>query len=90
MTSQYAKYVKPRYDNDPEYREKLRKYNTTARMKQYYENEEVREQRKKYNTIYQKQRYQNDPEYRVKISLYMKERYAKKKDALKSPNSQNI
>ena len=66
----YRKYNRERYQNDPEYRERVKRYN-----REYQRKEPHREYQRKYN----RERYQNDPEYRERVKRYNRERYQKKR-----------
>lgn len=55
---------KRRYNADPKYKEKQRKYYGKYKKRRYQEDPEYREKQNRYSREYRRKRYQEDPEYR--------------------------
>jgi hypothetical protein len=89
MTTQYAKYVKPKLDNDPVFRAKYNEAQLKRLTQMYHENTEYREKSLEQRRISLKEKYDNDPEYRELQKRRALNRYYAKKEALKSPMLQN-
>jgi hypothetical protein len=88
MTSQYDKYVKPRLENDPEYKAKYLEAHSLWCKQMYHNNDEYREKTLQRTKACMKERYENDPEYRERQKQKALQRYYAKK-ALKSSMLQN-
>lgn len=57
---------KRRYNADPEYRKKQRKYYSAYKKRRYQEDPEYREKQNRYSRESRRKRYQEDPKYREK------------------------
>ena len=57
---------KRRYNADPKYKEKQRKYYREYKKRRYQEDPEYREKQNRYSREYRRKRMQEDPEYREK------------------------
>ena len=85
MTTQYEKYVKPKLENDPEFKKKYRQYINEHKRSKYANDDEYRKKLNERTRLEHKQRYATDAEYRQKKIDQAKARYYKNKtEALKS------
>ena len=79
MTSHYARYVKPRLQNDPEFKKNYKEYMSNYYKNKYNTDDEYREKLKEKTRQEHRQRYAEDPEYKQKkIDQAMARYYAKK------------
>lgn len=77
--SPYHKWVKPRMEVDPEFKQKEMKRIVKCLIKRYNENPEFRTKQNEASRIAHKKRYEEDPEYRQKKIDQAKARYLKLK-----------
>lgn len=77
--SNYQKYIKPRLENDPEFRDKHNKYTSAYLSKKYKEDEDYRKKCNEYNKRSKKEKYDNDELYRKKKREQALNRYYEKK-----------
>jgi hypothetical protein len=84
--SPYHKWVKPRMDKDPEYKEKVQMIKTRCLMKKYNEDQEFREKQNEASRNAHRKRYAEDPEYRQKKIDQAMLRYIKKKELKEAEN----
>lgn len=75
----YAKYIKPRLQNDEEFRRKFNACQCKRLLKRYHNDEEFRKKRDEASKQHHRNKYANDPEYREKKKEATKKRYAEKK-----------
>ncbi len=87
LDSPYHKWVKPRMEIDPEFKENVQKQITTWLMKKYNEDPAFREKQNEASRNAHRKRYAEDPEYRQKKIEQAKARQLKLK-LLKEAQSQ--
>lgn len=75
----YAKYIKPRLQNDPEFRAKFLECQKKRNCKRYQRDEEFRKRQDERVKEYHRNKYANDPEYRAKKIEDNRRRYQEKK-----------
>lgn len=83
MTTHYAKYIRPRLDTDPEFRERYMKQRVAIYVKKMQNDPEYKMRQETRNKTRQRQRYDEDPAYREHKKQQALERYYKKR-SLKS------
>lgn len=84
--SPYQRWVKPRLENDPEFRGKLMKRNADYHKRRCQTDPEFKARGNEYSKQSHKNRYANDPEYRER-KLEQMRIYREKKKALKLQQS---
>lgn len=77
--SSYAKYIKPRLQNEPEFKEKHSQYMTNYISKLYHKNEEYRKKVNEASKTSHRKRYESDHEYRQHKRQQALDRYYEKK-----------
>lgn len=75
----YRKWIKPRLDADPAFKEKVQKQITICLMKRYNEDDEFRKKQNEASRNAHRKRYAEDPEYRQKKIEQAKARHLKLK-----------
>lgn len=75
----YQKYIKPRLETDPAYREQYIKHHVEMMVNRYRNDPEFRHKHNERNKQALRNRYSEDPEYRAKKSAYAKLYYERKK-----------
>lgn len=75
----YAKYIKPRLENDAEFRRKFLECQKKRNCKRYQRDEEFRKRQDQRVKEYHRDKYANDPEYREKKKEESRRRYQDKK-----------
>jgi nuclear transport factor 2 (NTF2) superfamily protein len=80
MSSHYQKYIKPRLENDEEYRKKHNAKSCEYVCIKYQTDEEFRKRSNMISAKSHKKRWDTDPEYREKKKRDMLNRYYAKKN----------
>jgi hypothetical protein len=75
----YNKYIKPRLENDPEFRRKFIACQVNRNRKRYQRDEEFRKKKDECAKQHHRNKYANDSEYREKKKQESKRRYQEKK-----------
>lgn len=83
ILSPYQRWIKPRLQNDPEFREKYMKRNAEYYNRRLKTDAEFKAKAEECSRKSHKDRYNNDPEYRER-KLQQMRIYREKKKALKS------
>lgn len=83
MTSNYAKYIKPRLEADEEFRAKYRKQRSEIQLRKYHRDDKYRANQDERVKVSHRIRYNEDTEYRERKKAMALERYYRLK-ALKS------
>lgn len=84
----YAKYIKPRLENDAEFRRKFIACQVNRNRKRYQRDEDYRKKKDERAKEHHRNKYANDPEYREKKKQESKRRYQEKKALKQAQDNQ--